>query len=103
MVEGRVLLLNGGTWEPLTVISIPRAINLLLSGKAFVVEETGHFLRTVRSRFPVPSVIALRHYINVPRRHATWSRQGVLARDRFTCIYCGAKVGDLVRGKVLTR
>ena len=67
MLEGRVLLLNGGTWEPLTVVSIPRAINLLLSGKAIVVEETGRFLRTVRSQYPVPSVIALRQYINVPR------------------------------------
>ena len=103
MVEGRVLLLNGGTWEPLTVVSIPRAINLLLSGKAIVVEESGRFLRTVRSRFPVPSVIALRHYINVPRRHAHWSRQAVLARDLHTCIYCGVTVGDLVRGQVLTR
>lgn len=103
MVDGRVLLLNGGTWEPLTVLTIPRAINLLLSGKAFVVEETGLFLRTVRSRFPVPSVIALHHYINVPRRHANWSRQGVLTRDNYTCIYCGAKVGDVVRDVTLTR
>lgn len=103
MVEGRVLLLNGGTWEPLTVVSIPRAINLLLSGKAVIVEETGRFLRTVRSQFPVPSVIALQHYINVPRRHAHWSRQGVLARDHYVCIYCGARIGDVMRNKVITR
>lgn len=103
MIQGRVLLLNGGTWEPLTVVSIPRAINLLLSGKAIVVEQSGRFLRTVRTKFPVPSVIALRHYINVPRRHASWSRSGVLARDNFTCIYCGAELGDFVRGKHLAR
>lgn len=103
MLDGRVLLLNGGTWEPLTIVSIPRAINLLLSGKAFVVEETGTFLRTVRSRFPIPSVIALRQFINVPRRHATWSRQGVLSRDSYTCIYCGARIGDTVQGRILTR
>jgi len=93
MVEGRVLLLNGGTWEPLTVVSIPRAINLLLSGKAIVVEESGRFLRTVR----------LRHFINVPRRHAHWSCQGVLVRDNYTCIYCGATLGMVVRGKTLTK
>jgi 5-methylcytosine-specific restriction endonuclease McrA len=46
-------------------------------------------------------VIALRRYINVPRRQASWSRKGVLVRDGYTCIYCGAKPGTLVKGKVL--
>jgi 5-methylcytosine-specific restriction endonuclease McrA len=99
----RVLLLNGSTWEPLAVISLPRAVNLLLAGKAVVVEQTGEFLRTVRDRFPVPSVIALRTYINVPRRQAHWSRRGVLMRDNYVCIYCGAAPGSLSREKVLTR
>ncbi len=103
MLEGHVLLLNGGTWEPLTVISIPRAINLILAGKAIMVEETGRFLRTVRTQFPVPSVIALRRYINVPRRHAHWSRHGVLARDNYTCIYCSVTLGGIVRGQKITK
>jgi 5-methylcytosine-specific restriction endonuclease McrA len=102
-LQGRVLLLNGSTWEPLSVISVPRAINLLLAGKAVVVEETGRFLRTVRSQFQIPSVIALRTYINVPRRQAQWSRKGVLSRDNFTCIYCGTRPGDLSHGKLLTK
>ena len=103
MSQGRVLLLNGSTWEPISVITVPRAINLLLAEKAIVVEESGKFLRTVSSRFPVPSVIALRTFINVPRRRAHWSRKGVLIRDNYTCIYCGARPGLVQRGKVLTR
>jgi 5-methylcytosine-specific restriction endonuclease McrA len=103
MVHGRVLLLNGHTWEPLSVISIPRAINLVLSEKAVVVEQSGEFLRTVRDQFPVPSVIALRTYINVPRRQAHWSRRGVLVRDNFTCIYCGIQPGQVMRGKLLSK
>ncbi|GAB4568945.1 MAG: HNH endonuclease [Anaerolineae bacterium] len=98
---GRVLLLNGSTWEPLSVISVPRAINLLIAEKAVMVEPSGRSLRSVQAEFPVPSVIALRRYVNVPRRHATWSRKGVLARDNYTCIYCGVQPGDVVRGKVL--
>lgn len=100
-MHGRVLLLNGSTWEPLCVVSVPRAINLILANKAIVVEDSGRFLRSVRTEFPVPSVIALKRYINVPRRHASWSRKGILARDNFTCIYCGARLGDIVRGKPL--
>lgn len=65
-LQGRVLLLNGRTWEPLSVVTIPRAINLLLSEKAVVVEQTDQFLRTVRDRFPIPSVIALRTYVKRP-------------------------------------
>lgn len=102
-MQGRVLLLNGSSWEPLAVISIARAINLVLSGKATVVEDTGKVLRTVSTTYPVPSVIALRRYINVPRRRAHWSRKGVLVRDSYTCIYCGVRPGDILRGKVLTK
>lgn len=101
--QNRVLLLNGSTWEPLSVITGLRAINLLLAGKAIMVEESGNFLRTVREKFSVPSVIALRTYINVPRRRAHWSRKGVLVRDNFTCIYCGVQLGAMKKSKVLSK
>ena len=103
MSQGRVLLLNGSTWEPISVITVPRAINLLLADKAVVIEQSGGFLRTVSSFFPIPSVIALRTYINVPRRRAHWSRKGVLVRDNYTCVYCGAKPGTIQKGKVIAR
>lgn len=103
MSQGRVLLLNGSTWEPISVITVPRAINLLLADKAVVVEQSGNFLKTVSSKFPIPSVIALRTFINVPRRRAHWSRKGVLVRDSYTCVYCGSKPGTIQRGKVLTK
>lgn len=103
VLQSRVLLLNGSTWEPLAVITVPRAINLLLAGKALVVEQSDRFLRTVHDQFPVPSVIALRTYINVPRRKAHWSRKGVLVRDNFTCVYCGVKIGSIAQGKVISR
>jgi 5-methylcytosine-specific restriction endonuclease McrA len=102
-LRGRVLLLNGSSWEPLAVITVPRAINLILAGKAVVIEQSGHFLKTIRDQFPVPSVIALRTYINVPRRQAHWSRKGVLVRDNYTCIYCGVQAGSMVKGKVISR
>lgn len=103
VLQGRVLLLNGSTWEPLSVISIPRAINLLLSEKAVTVENSDRTVRTVKSEYPVPSVIALRRYVNVPRRQAHWSRRGVLVRDHYTCIYCGIRPGEAQRGKILTK
>jgi 5-methylcytosine-specific restriction endonuclease McrA len=101
MHQGQVLLLNGSTWEPLGTISISRAINLLLAEKAVVVEDSGKVLRTVRSFFSIPSVIALRQYVNVPRRQAPWSRKGVLMRDNYRCIYCGVQPGEVMNGHIL--
>ncbi len=103
ILQHRVLLLNGSTWEPLSVITVQRAINLLLAGKAIAVEQTGQYLRTVRTRFEIPSVIALKSFINVPRRKSHWSRKGVLVRDGYTCIYCGIKLGSLVKSKVFSK
>lgn len=103
VMQNRVLLLNGSTWEPLSVITVPRAINLLLAGKAVVIEESASIVRSMKDRITVPSVIALRTYINVPRRRAHWSRRGVLVRDDYTCIYCGIKPGELQRGKLLAK
>lgn len=103
MIQGQVLLLNGSTWEPLDIISVPRAINLVLAEKAVVIEQSGAFLRTVRDKFAVPSVIALRRYINVPRRNAPWSRKNVLMRDAYQCIYCGIEPGQIQNNKVLNK
>lgn len=103
ILQQRVLLLNGSSWEPLAVITVPRAINLLLAGKAVVVEQTGQFLTTVRDKFEVPSVIALKSYINVPRRKSHWSRKGVLVRDNYICIYCGVKPGIIQKGQLLSK
>ena len=71
VLQYRVLLLNGSTWEPLSVITVQRAINLLLAGKAIAVEQTGQYLNTVRTKFEVPSVIALKSYVNVPAASRT--------------------------------
>ena len=87
-----VLLLNA-SYEPLHIIGLSRAVNLLLVGKAEMVEATpGRELRSPGRRQPMPSVLRLRYYVNVPRRGAAWSRRGVLIRDRYTCRYCGRKL-----------
>jgi 5-methylcytosine-specific restriction endonuclease McrA len=88
-----VLLLNA-TFEPLQTITIQRAVNLLLMGKVEAVEGVARRLRTPSTIFEVPSVLRLRHYVNVPQRGVSWSKRGVLKRDQYTCIYCDAKIGQ---------
>jgi 5-methylcytosine-specific restriction endonuclease McrA len=97
-----VLLLNA-SYEPLRVVSVKRAVGLLMSGTAEGVEGVAARLRTPSTVFEVPAVLRLRYYVNVPRRGAAWNRRGVLARDNHTCIYCGARSGDKRGGRRITR
>jgi len=98
----RVLLLNA-SYEPLRLITVQRAVNLMLAGKVRAVEGIAARLRTPHTIFEVPAVLSLRYYINVPQRGATYSRRAVLQRDRWTCVYCGAQPGDRRRGRVLAK
>ena len=89
----RVLVLNA-SYEPLQLISIRRAVVLLLQEKAELVEAAEQRLRARGFSLEVPVVIRLVRYIKIPRRlRLPCSRRGVLARDRETCQYCGAQPG----------
>jgi 5-methylcytosine-specific restriction endonuclease McrA len=88
-----VLVLNA-SYEPLRIVSVRRAIILLLQEKVELVEAAAQHLRTQGASFAVPLVVRLVRYIAIPRhRKLPCSRRGVLARDRDTCQYCGAQPG----------
>jgi 5-methylcytosine-specific restriction endonuclease McrA len=89
----RVLVLNA-SYEPLQLVSIRRAVVLLLQDKAEMVEAAQQTLRARGFSLTVPLVIRLVRYIKIPRRmKLPCSRRGVLARDRETCQYCGSQPG----------
>ncbi|MEM7033344.1 MAG: HNH endonuclease, partial [Chloroflexota bacterium] len=87
-----VLLLNA-SYEPLGVISPQRAFLLMLAEKVYREANDVIALRSVSRDFEIPTVVRLKMYVNVPRRKTRWSRRGVLKRDGFICIYCGAHAG----------
>lgn len=85
-----VLLLNA-TYEPLSIVSIRRAVVLLLKEKAEVLEAAENCLRAQDVAIPIPLVIRMVYYVRIP--HSTMlplSRRTVMARDQYTCQYCGA-------------
>lgn len=89
----RVLVLNA-SYEPLQLISIRRAVVLLLQDKAELVEAAQQRLRARGLSLEIPLVIRLVRYIRIPRRlRLPCSRRGVLVRDRETCQYCGEQPG----------
>lgn len=88
-----VLVLNA-SYEPLRIVSVRRAMILLLQQKAELVEAAAQHLRAQGMAFAVPLVVRLVRYIAIPRhRRLPCSRRAVLARDRETCQYCGAQPG----------
>jgi len=86
---GDVLVLNA-TYEPLSVVSVKRAVVLLLKEKAEIVEAAAAKLRSENLALPVPLVIRLVYFVKIPRRISLpVTRRGVLSRDHYTCQYCG--------------
>lgn len=86
----RSLLLNASR-EPLCVVSLRRAVTLVLAGKAVVLESDGRVLHSERLTLPVPQVLCLTRYVHVPFRAVVPpTRRTVLQRDAFRCAYCAA-------------
>ena len=49
------------------------------------------FLRTVDKSFPMPAVIKLNKYVNIPYKSVELTRQNIFKRDNFECQYCGTE------------
>ena len=86
-----VLVLNA-SYEPLSVVSLRRAVVLLLKDKAEVVEAAEGRLRAETLSLPVPLVIRLVYFVHVPRQIGVpLTRRAVFMRDNFPCQYCGQR------------
>jgi len=90
------------SYEPVTIISVKRAITLLCKGAAVVEVPSNRILRTGRgAAFPCPSVIRLLRPLPYRRsQNRAVSRKHILLRDRYTCQYCGWKAGAGQREKL---
>ena len=88
---GPVLLLSA-TYEPIRVISWQNAITMFFLGKVEVLEEYDHDIRSVSLVIKAPAVVRLLRFFRPGRRSPPLSRGNILARDNFTCQYCGREL-----------
>lgn len=85
-----VLQLNAD-YTPMKVMRWERAVELVLAEKAVtVVSYPGRFVRSTSLAVPWPAVVALRRYARA-RGRVRFSSRNVIARDHFTCQYCGLR------------
>ncbi len=90
----RAVLVLNATYEPLNIVSVQRAVVLLLKEKAEIVEAAKTLLRAEHYAIKWPLVIRLVAFVPIPRRlPLPLSRRTVMARDLYTCQYCGGQPG----------
>jgi 5-methylcytosine-specific restriction endonuclease McrA len=97
-----VLVLNSN-FEPLNVCDMRRAISLMLLGKAEVLASRDRPVATTSGAYKAPSVLKMRYQVRRPMPQLRLSRHSILARDNYTCQYCGARGKDLTIDHVIPK
>lgn len=100
----RVLVLNA-SYEPINVCTVRRATVLVLKARAEILEKGEGALHSERLELVRPCVIRLVRYVRIPRdvHRRKITRKAVLARDAYTCQYCGREAGGLTVDHVIPR
>lgn len=83
-----VLVLNAN-FEPIHVCEIRRALGLIFTDKATMLENGRGMIQTCSRAYPIPSVIRLLYMVHAPRPIIRLTRKEVFRRDKNTCQYCG--------------
>jgi 5-methylcytosine-specific restriction endonuclease McrA len=100
---GRKVLVLNQDYSALSVCSAPKAFLLVYLDKAELVSHASdQYLRTVDANYPMPTVIRLNRYVQVPYKGVMMTRQNIFKRDQHRCVYCGTHE-DLTLDHVIPR
>lgn len=98
----KVLVLNQD-FSPISVCSVQRAFLLTYLNKSEMVHSAnGYKLNSIDKSFPMPAVIRLNNYVNIPYKGVPMTRQNIFKRDKSRCQYCN-KDKDLTLDHVIPR
>lgn len=100
---GQEVLVLNSNYEPLNVCSMRRAMSLVVLGKAEMIQPREVPLVTAGGELTAPSVLKMRYPVRRPMPELRLSRHSVLARDNYTCQYCGCRGRDLTIDHVVPR
>ena len=95
------LVLDMG-YQPVNTVPFTRALRYVVKGKVDVIEN---YDMDIHPDWQMPAVVRLTHWINRNKQRVKFSRQNVLARDRWRCVYCGERkpTGELTFDHVMPR
>lgn len=83
----QTLVLDQG-YQPINAVPFQKALGYIVRGK---VDVLASYACVVHPDWQMPAVVRLTHWVQPHVRRVKFSRQNVLARDRFACQYCGDK------------
>lgn len=101
-LDNRVLVLNQN-YEPMSVCSARRAVVLLYLDKAEMIEKNHQTLHSISTSMPLPSIVRLSRFIQVPRKRVLLNRKNILKRDHHQCQYCGTTEGSVTVDHIIPR
>lgn len=85
----KALVLNQD-YSPISICSVQRAFVLVFLEKVEMITSfNGSKFHSVGAEYPIPAVIRLQRYINIPYKSVELTRNNVFRRDNFNCQYCG--------------
>jgi len=112
VLQRPTLVLNR-SWQPVNVATVARALVMVWSDTARVVDPDDYqlydwedwadfdptddqpFVQAVSQRIRVPEVITLTDFNRLPSTTVAFSRRNIFKRDRMSCQYCGNRLkGD---------
>jgi 5-methylcytosine-specific restriction endonuclease McrA len=102
-MEDHPCLVLNQSYEPLNVCRARRALTLIFSGKAEMLENGSGYIYTMTSKYEIPSVIRLAALVRRPRPQAKLTRVEIFNRDHYTCQYCGKVSHSLTLDHVIPR
>ena len=103
MLNNNVLVLNQN-YEPLSVCSVKRAVILIYLGKAEIIEKhDGNMICSVSLSIPMPSVVRLGFYIQIPHKRIILTRKNIIKRDGHRCLYCGEDYGPMTVDHIIPK
>lgn len=76
------------SYYPLSVWSWQDTIKAVFLDRVSILSEYDRVVRSARFAMKVPSVVALKRYVQ-PAKYPAFTRFNVFLRDRFSCQYCG--------------
>jgi 5-methylcytosine-specific restriction endonuclease McrA len=85
MIMQRTLVLDMG-YQPINTVPFTKALTYITKGKVEILEN---YERPIHPDWVAPAVVRMTHWISPRRQRVKFSRQNVLARDRWKCQYCG--------------
>jgi 5-methylcytosine-specific restriction endonuclease McrA len=94
-MENIAVLKLDSSFKPIEIISWEEAVVLTWLEKAWAVEYTNKWVHSAKKAFQIPSVIALKRFVDEKFFTLPCTRKNILVRDENVCQYCAKTFYDI--------